>query len=197
MTDENEDVSEIATTEEVFEAYSKLTDDELSKLSWFASFKAYEEDGKYSADALMEEALMAFLSGDRKWKKNEYPFFAVLWGTIRSISSNWAQHLASGNGDIEFKLEKFEPGENNEIDDYVRETGVSSEILVDSKMRIETLKSYFEKDVEVSELIELKLADCNGKEIKEYLDIDQKQFETLCTKLKRGIEKLLKEKWNG
>ena len=181
---------EFFSQDEILKAYRNFTEEELVKLSRYADKRAIAPEGQYSADQLMIHASSCFLSGERKWYKDNPPFFVVLWGAIKSISSNWTRHLKTTKGDIEFKLIQAIPNENNDLDSYAAQVGVDYEYYVDKQLRIKIIKDYFKNDPAVLELIELTLGDFSGPEIKEYLNIDQKRFETIKRKLDRGIDNL-------
>jgi len=187
----------IATSEDVIEAFEALSKDEIVKLQNYArkrSFKTgFSSDGNYSADSILNDAFVSLLSGNKKWKPKEFSFFWAMWWAIKNISHNKIQHLKSESGDIEYKLVQYEPGENNDIDQYLETTQVEPSYYVDAHLRIDTIKEYFQNDKKVLDLIDAQLGDLNGEETKEYLAADQTQLESIQRRLTRGIDKVFQK----
>lgn len=186
-----------ASSDDVIEAFEALSKDEVVKLKNYAQKRSFKTgfygDENYSADALLNDAFIALLSGSKKWKPKEFSFYWAMWWAIKNISHNKIQHLKSEVGDIEYKLVQYEPGENNDIDQYLKTTQVESSYYVDARIRIDTLKEYFVNDKKVLDLIDAQLNDFNGEETKEYLEVDQTQLETIQRRLTRGIDKVFEK----
>lgn len=188
-----EDNDPKASSEEVIEAYEKLTDHELYRLKVLARQRNYAPVPGYTAEDLMNDVLISFLSLERKWPKERISFFICFWYGIKNHSSNRARHLKSGEGDIEFKLLRHEPGENNEIDEYIEKTDGNREVRIDARLTIEKIRENFSDDSKVIELLECISEGFSGPEIKELLSWNQTEMETVQRRLNRGILKIKKE----
>ena len=163
---------------------------ELTKLSRFAGSICYTETGKYTAQGLLQDTLISFLDGSRKWDMDKIPFFVAFWGAMKSTSSNWAKHISTSNGDIELKLIQAEQGENNDLDLYLATTNVDCERYVDSKLKVEMVQEHFKSDPDVANLIDAMLNDFTGPEIKELYSWSQNKLETTKRRFDRGILKI-------
>lgn len=191
-------MDEFGTQEDVIRAIEELSDEELVKLKRHAEWKSrktgFGQDEGYSGDALLSEACSKLLSLEKKWPKN-LPFYVVLWKAIGNIANAKIQHLSGDFGDVEHKLIQYEPGDNNEVDDYLESSHSSPEMHVEARIRLEMVNDYFKNkgDNDVLKLMEAQLSGFSGPEIKDLLEIDQKQLETIQRRLSRGIDKVFEK----
>ena len=101
-----------ASIQEIQEAITKLTDEELIKLRKTAQFyvnRLRKFPFEYDDNDLLQQAIYLTLSGDRKWYSSRVNLFLYLHGVMKSIVSHWKD--AKKN-----RMLKFESGSNSSDD---------------------------------------------------------------------------------
>jgi len=192
------DSSETATTEEVREAFSALTDTERIKIRKAADFRSRPLlkycGGECSGDSLIHEAVIRLLDGRRKWKKNRVSFFSLLLGVIRSIAYEYAQRLKTRSASVEAKLAKVTAREEDEdICESIGSNDLDQETRLIWNEKYQNVLNHFSEDNEVLDMIECMCAGLKQSEVIEYMSITGKKYAAIYKRLFRGIDKINSE----
>jgi hypothetical protein len=179
---------EYATDEEVVAAIRSLTDADGVRLRKVARFRARGLAGLglgLSADDLLQEAIKRTLGGTRRWRK-KVPFVMHLSKTIRSISSHAPDELKDG---------VVVPASSGEDSDGRHDGVALVSLLVDPERAAAVLEQFtklerkFTDDAEVALVLEGLASGMKGPEIQHDLQITETQYETIMTRLRRGVDR--------
>jgi hypothetical protein len=185
------DAAEYATDAEVEAAIRALSDADGVRLRKVASFRARGLAGLglgVSADDLLQEAIMRTLAGGRRWRKS-VTFVKHLIKTLGSLANHLRDELKGGTvvpataEDPEGRLDGV--ALKSRMPDGERVAAANEQLATISKM--------FDKDDEVGLVLEGLAAGMTGPEIQVDLNINETQYETIMTRLRRGVER--KEGW--
>jgi hypothetical protein len=187
-----------ATPEEVTDAISGLTRVELKKLEKSAKYRIRGLGrlamGRDWQD-LLNETILAFYRPDgRKWKKNEVDILRTLTEAMRSVAWNWKQSFDEQEAHLEAELiTTSEDGrESYSISDYAGGyRNPEADFLAREQLaQVEELLA----KRELAGMIFLGMKEeMNGPEIREWLGISEKEFETEMTWIRRKVRAAFKE----
>lgn len=182
---------EYANDGEIVAAIDALSTADTLRLSKVAAFRARSLAALglgTSADDLVQEALARTLHGNRRWRK-AVKFVTHLTQTIRSIASHGREELKGGavvpatSDDAEGALDGVS----------VLSATVDPERAAAALEQLDQIAARFESDAEVT-LVMTRLAQgMTGPEIQTDLDMTQTQYETIMTRLRRGVDR--REGW--
>lgn len=184
-----------ATTGEIKAAIEELTDYQLYRLGNFSKFRSLDLVGRSSKfeaeDALLTEAYISILSGKRKWKSKKKDIYKFLIETMRSIADHERKHLLSNLGEIESKLNKINPKEDDfdPIENLPKNQPNPIKSLI-AKEKIERIEKKFSDDPIVLNIIDGLRDGMTGPEIRGILNLSTTEYETARMKLLRGVRKL-------
>jgi DNA-directed RNA polymerase specialized sigma24 family protein len=163
------------------EIYSKLSNADILRLSEIA--RLYARRSPMTPDELLNESVMAALSGSRKCPRN-VPLIAFLARTMQSIVFNEKRKESS--------LLRQESVKNNLANDPAlslpdeRPTPLET---VEAISEIEALFTPFEHDNDVKMLLMGLQDGCSPDEICEIAGWDRKTYGTVRKRLRRGVDK--------
>jgi hypothetical protein len=179
---------EYATDKDVVAAIRSLTDADGIRLGKIAHFRARGLAGLglgLSADDLLQEAIKRTLAGARRWRK-KVPFVMHLSKTIRSISSHAPEELKDG---------MVVPAACRDASDG-RLDGVTLVSQYGDPERAAAVLEQFAKiekkftnDPEVALVLDGLASGMKGPEIQHDLQITETQYETIMTRLRRGVDR--------
>jgi len=184
-------VEEYATDGEVVAAIDALTTAETLRLSKVASFRARGLAAfglGTSADDLLQEAIARTLNGTRRWRKT-VNFVTHLTQTIRSIANHAREELKGGT---------VAPATSDDADGKLDGIAVWSvapdpERAAAAVEQLDKISESFESDPEVGLILTCLARGMTGPEIHADLGITQTQYETIMTRLRRGVDR--REGW--
>jgi hypothetical protein len=183
---------EYATDAEVEAAIRALSDIQLVRLGKVASFRARALAGLgfgISAEDLLQEAICRSIAGVRHWRKTVVTIDKHLIETMRSISDHAPDELAGASvvsGTIE--------DDRGYLDGVpLRSADLDGEWTAAAKEQLEKIALIFVDDDEVNLVVEGLGAGLNGPDIQADLKITPNQYETIMTRLRRGLDR--KEGW--
>ncbi len=187
---------EHATDSEVEAAIRALTPPQTQRLIRFAKYKATGLAGLgvgINAEDLLQEAVLRTLWGKRKWRKEAVTIEKHLIGAIRSIANHARDEFNSLDGrPIAQNIDVGNSGSGSTIAPLVSRLPDSERISA-AHQKLEQIEQRFLGDEEVLLVIEGLSTEMNGPEIQRELSITQTQYETIMTRLRRGIDR--KEGW--
>lgn len=178
---------EYASDAEVEAALRGLTAAQTLRLSQVAEFRARAVATLglgLSGDDLLQEAIGRTLSGDRRWRKSKVGFERHLRETIRSIVSHAPDEFRGGLPTLS------DPHDEGEA---LLGRPPTAERIAAAREALAKIEAKFADDDEVLLVIEGLATEMNGPEIQRELDLTQNQYETIMTRLRRGIHR--KEGW--
>lgn len=180
---------EYASDADVIDAIRALTDADRIRLSRVAEYRARALVGLHlglSADDLLQEAIRRTLNGERRWRKT-VSFRKHLIETIRSLANHAPDEL---KGCAVTALEDSGVALDGVS---IRSTIGNGERVAAANEQLLKIRMTFEADDEVSLVLEDLASGMTGPEIQKDLGITQTQFETIVTRLRRGINR--KDGW--
>jgi DNA-directed RNA polymerase specialized sigma24 family protein len=193
------DQERVATTDEVRNAINSLSLADLAKLKKFdetLTEKIRRRVWGVGAGDLLQEAIISVLeAGHRNWKPNQVDLMGFLMGAMRSIASNWSRKgrkteppprldsdLVSVNEDgdqIPTALEAALDGRPNPEQFLLMSELPSEEALVAE------LENLVRDDLVASLVMEGWKNGMKGPEIRDSLDLTQKEHEAAVKRIRR------------
>jgi DNA-directed RNA polymerase specialized sigma24 family protein len=141
-----------------------------------------------SADDLMQEAIIRTIKGDRRWRKS-VRFVTHLTKTIRSIAGHAPDELRGGT-----ILPATSEDVGGRLDGVALATGLPDpERAAAASEQLGRIVDRFNKDAEVLLVLERLAGGMPGPEIQAALGITQTEYETIMTRLRRGVDR--REGW--
>lgn len=185
---------EPATSDEVAKEIASLTDGQILKLLNFAKWKikglGRKALGRDHQD-LLNESITRTLEGTRNWPKSAVDFMGYLFGTMRSISSNWAESFDPEEAALESEVViNTEEGKTISPINKAEAPGISPEDNIIAKQKIERIEGLFEKDETVLLIIEGFRSEMTGPEIQEAIGITKTEFETAMKRMRRKVREI-------
>jgi len=186
------------TRDRTWTAIKSLTDSDLQRLKIYARWKirglGHLAAGREDLD-LLHEAIAAIVDGRRPWREEKIPFFAHLFGAMRSISNAWWQKAAHER--------RFEINYDDGTDELTTETQVAREFLVlgDCGPNPETIANHtqiFEKladslagDATASKVLKMMMDDWQDRDIPTELGISRQSYEAAKKRVQRRLQKIV------
>jgi DNA-directed RNA polymerase specialized sigma24 family protein len=182
---------ECATDSEVEGAIRALTDAEGLRLGKVARYRARALAGLglgISGDDLLQDAIARTLNGDRRWRKT-VTFEWHLTETMRSLA-NHARDELKGCAVVTATAED----QSGYLDGIpLRSCFPDGERVTATAEQLERINVRFADDDEVGLVVQGLALGMTGPEIQADLNISETQFETIMTRLRRGVDR--KEGW--
>jgi DNA-directed RNA polymerase specialized sigma24 family protein len=182
---------EYASDEEVIGAIGSLSSADNLRISRVSAFRAAALAALglgMSAEDLMQEAIMRTIKGDRRWRKS-VRFVSHLTKTIRSLSSHAPDELRGG-----IVLPATSEDFGGRLDGVVLTSGLpDAERAAAASEQLGQIIDRFKNDAEVLLVLERLASGMAGPEVQTDLGITQTQYETITTRLRRGIDR--REGW--
>jgi hypothetical protein len=182
---------EYASDEEVIAAIGSLSTADTLRISRVAAFRAAALAGLglgMSADDLIQEAVIRTIKGDRRWRKS-VRFVTHLTKTIRSIAGHAPDELRGGA-----ILPATSEDVGGRLDGVALTTRLPDpERAAAASQQLGRIVHRFGKDAEVLLVLEQLASGTPGPEIQAALGITQTEYETIMTRLRRGVDR--REGW--
>lgn len=180
-----------ATREEIVAAIEALTRQEHLRLEQYAHWRirglGRAAQGRDWED-LLREAISATYEGNRKWNKESVDFSRHLIGVVRSISSHWRDQFDPNVAFLESEVIRVSP--EGKAFNPMLETASSTadpERAFEAKDEVKRIESIASQNP-LAWLIFDGLRDgMTGPEIREALEVSQKDYETAYKWLRRNV----------
>ena len=175
--------TEIANKDDVVSAINLLTDVELIKLERFATRRiniCNLSTLGYTNKDLLNQAIVDTLDGTRTWNINSINFYTHLAGVIRSISGHWFEKYKKNHSSLE--------GMNYDTSELLlteSNSGLSHEKTINEEQLIKYILGKLCDDEIALKVINLLYKGYKGPEIKQKMDLNQSQYETIMKRIRR------------
>lgn len=179
---------EYATDQEVESAIGALSEADRVRLRRVAAFRArpLADTGLgIDADDLLQDAMFRTVLGDRRWRKKKVTLVKHLIETMRSIANHARDELkdaATVSATCEDAHGKLD---GHDLRSHVPDGRVAAAMT----QQFEKIEAAFGDDDEVGLVIRGLGAGQPGPEIQRDLGITSTQYETIVTRLRRGIDR--------
>lgn len=180
-----------ATREEVVAALEALTRREHLRLEQFARWRmrglgraAQSRDW----EDLLREAIAATYEGNRRWNKGSVDFSRHLIGVMRSISSHWRDQFNPDEAFLESEVILVTP-EGKTSNPMLEAASPASdpERALEAKEEVERIERIASKNPLAWLILDGLRGGMTGPEIREALEVSQKDYETAMKWLRRNI----------
>jgi len=194
-----------ATADEVNAAIEALPKADLSRLKQYAEFRVQPmrlHNPTYTADDLLQEAIVRTLDDRRRWNPKAVDFARHLHETIHSISSHAAGKAKDGLivPATALTRESLEGEQHPNPYDQAESPLPDPEHILTTKQTNDSAKEAIERIERVLDgdevallLIEGMREEMNGPEIRDALGLSQKEYETAMRRLRRTVRKAFPE----
>ena len=183
--------------EEVVAAIEALTREQHLRLERFARWRmrglGLADQGRAWED-LLSEAIAATYVGKRRWNKESVDFFHHLIGVMRSISSHWRDQFSSDEALLESEVVRVTP-QGKTVNPMLEAASPAAD-----PERVRAVKEEVERIEQIASqnplawLIVDGLSDgMTGPEIREALEVSQREYESAMKWLRRNIRRVGKE----
>lgn len=138
----------------------------------------------YTADELVQEAILRTLNGDRKWKK-EMDTIPFLYSAMRSIAHAGFKKKSPENKKASVVNEN---GDDMEITDTLplaEANLIQQEESADIKEKVEKIFAIFENDEEATLLLIGVMDGLSVSEIKDQMKLSETQYESIRKRIRR------------
>jgi hypothetical protein len=186
-----------ASLEEIEIAISDLTENQLRRLMAFAR-RRIERLGRASlgrsGEDLLQEAMNSICIGansateGRRWNKDTVDFFGFLIGAIRSVSSHWLEQFDDDEAWLETDVISRNPdgGEHNPMLN-VTSPANDGRRATWAKHYVEHIEKIISERPLAALILEGMKDRMTGPEIREALDLSQKDYETEMKWIRRTV----------
>lgn len=142
----------------------------VARVGWAAQQRTYED--------LFHDAIVAALSGTRRWNPSKATLVQCLMGAMKSISSHWAEHQRT-----EPERTGLDSGEGMNVPVHDPDSLAARETL----SRLETI---FSDDEDAFLVIEGWRNGMKGPEIRTSLGFSETKYETVVRRIRRKADPL-------
>lgn len=178
---------EWATDSEIEEAIRALSDADANRLSKVGKYYAWALAGMglgISGDDLLQEAISRTVAGCRRWKKS-ISFVRHLTKTMQSVANHAPDELV-GLTAVTATAED-EAGCLDGI--ALRSPLPDAERILAVREQVEEIAKRFDDDDAVGLVLECLARGMTGPEIQADLGVSETQYETIMTRLRRGVDR--------
>jgi DNA-directed RNA polymerase specialized sigma24 family protein len=179
---------EYATDQEVEAAIDALSDVDRVRLRRVAAFRARPLLGTglgIGADDLLQDAMVRTALGERRWRKKKVTLVKHLIETMRSIANHARDELKDADtvtATCEDALGKLDGHD-------LRSQLPDGQVVAAMTQQFEQIEAAFEDDDEVGLVLRGLGVGQTGPEIQRDLGITETEYETIMTRLRRGIDR--------
>lgn len=180
---------EHATDAEVETAIRALSDVQMARLGRAAKYRALSLAGLglgVSGDDLLQEAIARTIDGARRWSKKVVDFEKHLLETMRSIANHAKDEL--GGATVVTATAEDDRGYLDGVP--VRSRLSDGERIAAAHEQLDRISERFANDDDVGLVLQGLASGMTGPEIQADLKITQTQFETIMTRLRRGVDRM-------
>jgi hypothetical protein len=181
-----------ATKEEIVAAYEALTRSELLRLERYAKWRI-RGLGRRSLgrdwEDLLGEAISATYEDVRRWNKESVDFPRHLIGAMRSISSRWRKEFEPDEAVLESDVLRVSPDgtTSNPLFD-AQSSALDPEDGLEQKEEVELIEQLVGQKPLAWLIMEGRRDGMTGPQIRETLEISQKDYETAVKWLRRNLK---------
>jgi hypothetical protein len=180
-----------ATREEVVTAVEAITPRELRRLERYARRRIFglrrAARGRDWED-LLREAVADTYEGSRRWNKESVDFSRHLIGAMRSISSHWRDQFDPGEAFSESEVTHVSP--EGKLTNPMLEAAspaADPERELEAKQEVERIGGIASKNPLAWLIMDGWRGGMTGPEIREALEVSQKDYETALKWLRRNV----------
>lgn len=158
--------------------------------------------GRCQPEDLLQEALVAILSGRRKWKKNKVDFMGLVFGVMKSLAYNQDQSLQTKDGHVVLERELAARNDEDDGESFVESHGnadASPEAaLVEAEQEalrndvLATLRAKFAEEDLAGRILD-KMIERQGfmpADIRKALDVSDREFWSAHRRVTRAFDAL-------
>lgn len=187
--------AEPATTEEIEQAVSALTDAQLVRLNKVSAFRTASLDtravGRNPGD-ILSDAIIAILERRRKWIKANVDFMPFLLGVMKSLTS----HIRTGKPlDAFDEIAPNPVNEEDDADEFVQQIPTAAPVDPERQLLASDLdkqiRQRFNDDPEVLLVYEAFLEKMKPAEIQTCLGLSEKEYNAAAKRLRRAVDRLV------
>ena len=187
--------AEPATTEEIEQAVSALTDAQLVRLNKVSAFRTASLGtravGRNPGD-ILSDAIIAILERRRKWIKANVDFMPLLLGVMKSLTS----HIRTGKPlDAFDEIAPNPVNEEDDADEFVQQIPTAAPVDPERQLLASDLdkqiRQRFNDDPEVLLVYEAFLEKMKPAEIQTCLGLSEKEYNAAAKRLRRAVDRLV------
>jgi len=187
--------AEPATTEEIEQAVSALTDAQLVRLNKVSAFRTASLGtravGRNPGD-ILSDAIIAILERRRKWIKANVDFMPLLLGVMKSLTS----HIRTGKPlDAFDEIAPNPVNEEDDADEFVEQIPTAAPVDPERQLLASDLdkqiRQRFNDDPEVLLVYEAFLEKMKPAEIQTCLGLSEKEYNAAAKRLRRAVDRLV------
>lgn len=187
--------AEPATTEEIEQAVSALTDAQLVRLNKVSAFRTASLGtravGRNPGD-ILSDAIIAILERRRKWIKANVDFMPFLLGVMKSLTS----HIRTGKPlDAFDEIAPNPVNEEDDADEFVEQIPTAAPVDPERQLLASDLdkqiRQRFNDDPEVLLVYEAFLEKMKPAEIQTCLGLSEKEYNAAAKRLRRAVDRLV------
>lgn len=187
-----------ASVDEIHDAITSLTDAQLIRLKKYARWRVKglgrKKTGREWKD-LLNETVVAFCSGTRRWNKEKVDFVRAMTEAMRSISDNWRRTFDDNEPQLEAEIiTTSETGKESNRLSNVAAPSWNTQAKLEAKKKIETIESLVSKRALASLIVAGWYDKMTGAEIKTELEITQDDYDKEVKWIRRTVRAAFKEK---
>lgn len=180
-----------ATRDEIIAAIESLTRREYLRLEQYARWRirglGRAAKGR-DWEELLREAVSATYEGSRNWNKESVDFSRHLIGVMRSMSSHWRDQFNPDEAFLESEVIRVTPeGKTSNPVLEAASPAADPEQAIMDKEEVERLERIVSKNPLAWLIMEGLRDGMTGPQIREALEVSQKDYETAMKWLRRNI----------
>jgi len=177
---------EYATDEEVVAAIRSLSAADLIRLGKYAAYRARALFGLgMGGDDLLQEAIQRTVKGTRRWRRKKVKFVTHLYKTIKSVSDHAGDELKGGH-----VVAATAEDSDGRLDGVALLSHIMDpECAAAAAEQVAKIEKKFASDTEVGLLLDGLSKGMSGPEIQQDLQISVNDYETIMTRLRRGVDR--------
>lgn len=186
-----------ASVEEINDAITALTAEQLKRLEKFARWRIKGLGGKKMGrtwEVLLNEAVVAFCSDTRRWDKERVDFVRAMTEAMRSISDNWRRTFDEDEPRLESEMitTSLDGKESNPLS-AIAAPHWSKQKELEAKKDIEIIENLMSKRALASLIVVGWKDKMTGAEIRTELEISQEDYDKEVKWIRRTVRAAFKE----
>lgn len=192
------DFEQLATPAEILSGWKALTVADRKKLAAYAETLArmYQfADPGMTREDLLQTAYTLVLGDKRAWKLRQITFLAYMFGVLRSVASDLKRTNAGrvrAHSDPEGLDEERQEFEERVDRDDPEATLIARQEQERTRALIESLQYEFKDDQDAFLVLECLLEGKKPREVRETLNMEQKDYDAVRNRIARRTIKLLR-----
>ncbi len=183
-----------ASPAEITAAINGLSEVELVRLRQYASARVRllgRKAGTETGDDLLQAAITDLLQDNRRWDKANVSFMGFLFGSMKSISSNWAKTYAAEEDPIRETDLKQDDSDGkpsrNPLERHASAASSAEDRLI-NRATLQQIETLFKDDQEAQMVLAAWEDGCDPPGVRELWDLTQNQYNTIVRRIRRTIQ---------